>query len=155
MSQTVMPEARGAGHLLADVLRFQVKLLLDAARDLVLVPLTLAAAGADLLLSRGRDPRFFYAMLALGERSERLIDLWSLLYQRVGPSPQGVDQVIDQVEAAIRDPDHGKRRARVLKRWLERRARRQAATLRSRLQTPPASERADNGEREPPPNRSG
>jgi hypothetical protein len=119
----------GTGQLLADLLRFQVKLLVDTARDLILVPLTFAAAGLDLALSRGRQPRYFYALLRFGERSEKLIDLWSVLYQRVGPAPENVDQVMDQIEAAIRDPEQGKRRARVLKRWLERRIRRQAAVL--------------------------
>lgn len=121
---------RGTGQLLGDVLRFQVKLLVDAARDLVLVPITLGAAVLDLLLSGNQRPRFFYAVLQLGERSERLIDLWSVLYERVGPAPKQVDQVMDQLEAAIRDPQQGKRRARVLKRWLERRIRRQASAMR-------------------------
>lgn len=120
----------GTGQLLADLLRFQIKLLVDAARDLILVPLTLGAAGLDLLFSRQQKPRFFYALLQLGERSERLIDLWSVLYERMGPAPQNVDQVMDQLEAAIRDPEQGKRRARVLKRWLERRIRKQAGALR-------------------------
>jgi len=130
---------RGAGQLLADLLRFQVKLLVDAARDLILVPLTFGAAALDLLLSRGRQPRYFYALLQLGERSERLIDLWSVLYERMGPDPGHVDQVMDQIEAAIRDPAQGKRRARVLKRWLERRIRRQAASARPGIDRhPPA-----------------
>jgi hypothetical protein len=136
------------GQLLADVLRFQVKLLVDAARDLVLVPITLAAATLDLLLSRSRPPRFFYAVLHWGERSERLIDLWSALYARMGPAPQHVDQVMDQIEAAIRDPEQGKRRARVLKRWLERRLRRQtqsahhAAVADVQPARPPADDQA-------------
>lgn len=129
MGASTSDTKRGAGQLLADLLRFQVKLLVDAARDLILVPLTFGAAGLDLLLTGGRRPRFFYAVLRFGERSERLIDLWSVLYERMGPDPGHVDQVIDQIEAAIRDPAQGKRRARVLKRLLERRLRRQAAAL--------------------------
>ena len=121
---------RGTGQLLGDVLRFQVKLLVDAARDLVLVPMTMGAVLLDLLLSGQQRPRFFYAVVQLGERSERLIDLWSVLYERVGPAPRQVDQVMDQLEAAIRDPQQGRRRARVLKRWLERRVRRQASAMR-------------------------
>lgn len=133
----------GTGQLFADLLRFQVKLLVDAARDLVLVPITLGAALLDLLLSRQQPPRFFYAVLQLGERSERLIDLWSVLYERLGPAPQRVDQMMDQLEAAIRDPQQGKRRARVLKRWLERRIRQQAAQLQ-------AGRTAEAGGQKPP-----
>ncbi|MCK7593660.1 hypothetical protein [Pseudomarimonas salicorniae] len=127
MHSSEAEDARGAGQLVSDLLRFQVKLLVDAARDLILVPLTLGAAVLDLLLSHRRKPRYFYALLALGERSERLIDLWAVLYERMGPAPGNVDQVMDQIESAIRDPQQGKRRARVLRRWLERRIRREAA----------------------------
>lgn len=114
------------GQLLADLVRFQVKLLLDAARDLLLVPVAMAAAGIDVLLLRWRSPTLFYRVLQIGERSERLLDLWSIIYERVGAAPERVDAVLDQVEAAVRDPAYGKRRARVLKRWLARRIRQQA-----------------------------
>jgi hypothetical protein len=149
MPSTQSPPEAPTGQLLADVLRFQVKLLVDAARDLVLVPITLAAAALDLLLSRSRPPRLFYAVLQWGERSERLIDLWSAVYARMGPAPQQVDQVMDQIEAAIRDPEQGRRRARVLKRWLERRLRRQAwptqRTATSEPYPPPPAD--ENGSR--------
>jgi hypothetical protein len=123
--QPTPPPGTHGGQLLIDLLRFQVKLLVDAARDLVLVPLALLAAALDLLLVKRQSPRYFYRLLQWGERSERLIDLWSVLYQRLGPGPTRIDSVIDGVEAAIRDPALGKRRARVLKRWLTRQLHRQ------------------------------
>ena len=130
------PATHHSGQLLIDLLRFQVKLLVDAARDLVLVPLALGAAALDLVLSKRQTPRYFYQLLQWGERSERLIDLWSVLYQRVGPGPTKIDSVLDGVEAAMRDPALGKRRARVLKRWLERQWLRQQRAARA-AETPP------------------
>lgn len=124
------PPRNNAGQLLTDLLRFQVKLLVEAARDLVLVPLVFVAALLDLVLSRKQPPRFFYALLQWSERSERLIDLWSVLYERLGPGPVKIDRVVDELEAAVRDPTLGKRRARVLKRWLVRQLHRQQRTLR-------------------------
>lgn len=111
----------GFGQLLADLIRFQVKLIVDAVRDVLLVPVAFTAAGIDAMLMRWRQPSLFYRVLQIGERSERLIDLWSVLYQRVGPPPERVDAMLDQVEAAVRDPAYGKHRAKVLKRWLGRR----------------------------------
>lgn len=115
----------GLGSLLVDLLRFQAKLLLDAVRDVLLVPITFIAAGVDALLWPWRRPSLFYRMIQIAERSERLIDLWSIVYQRLGPPPEKIDAVLDQVEAAVRDPALGKRRARVLARWLQRRWRAQ------------------------------
>jgi hypothetical protein len=129
----------GFGQLLADLIRFQVKLVVDAVRDVLLVPIAFAAAGIDALLMRWRAPSLFYRVLQIGERSERLIDLWSIVYQRVGPAPERVDAVLDQVEAAVRDPAYGKHRAMVLKRWLARRWRQHAAKTSAPDSRPPAA----------------
>lgn len=130
----------GFGQLLADLIRFQVKLVVDAVRDVMLVPIAFIAAGIDALLMRWRPPSLFYRVLQVGERSERLIDLWSILYQRVGPPPERVDAVLDQVEAAVRDPEYGKQRAKVLKRWLARRWRQHAARVGATAARPPGKE---------------
>ena len=139
MSKSAPPPSPriGVGQLLADLIRFQVKLVVDAVRDVLLVPIALFAFGADVLLMRWRPPSLFYRVLQVGERSERLIDLWSVLYQRVGPPPERVDAVLDQVEAAVRDPAYGKHRARVLKRWLARRWRQHAARSGAQPARPP------------------
>ena len=131
-SKPADPTRHDLGQLFTDLVRLQVKLLIDAARDVVLVPTALIAAGLDLLLRRWQRPVLFYRVLQLGERSERLIDLWSVLYARAGPPPARVDAVLNDVEAAMRDPAYGKHRARVLKRWLARRWRHETARLAER-----------------------
>lgn len=105
--------------LIRDVLQLQLKLLLGAARDLAVVPVTLAAALLDLILSKNQPPRFFHQVLRLGERSDHWIDVWSAA--RDEDSQRGpVDSILASVEEVVRDPKVGAHRARVLKRWAER-----------------------------------
>jgi hypothetical protein len=117
-------------QLIRDVLLLQVKLLIGAARDLAVVPVTLAAALLDLILSKSQPPRFFHQVLRLGERSDEWIDVWSAARHETeqrGP----VDSILASVEEVVRDPKVGAYRARVLKRWAERqvsRARQRAKT---------------------------
>jgi len=123
-------------HLIRDVLLLQVKLLIGAARDLAVVPVTLAAAFLDLILSKSQSPRFFHQVLRLCERSDQWIDVWSAARdkdEQRGP----VDSILASVEEVVRDPKVGAYRARVLKRWAER----QMARARQRIKTDaPASD---------------
>lgn len=115
-------------QLIRDVLLLQVKLLIGAARDLAVVPVTLAAALLDLILSKNQAPRFFHQVLRLGERSDQWIDVWSAARhesEQRGP----VDSILASVEEVVRDPKVGAQRARVLKRWAER----QMARARKRI----------------------
>jgi len=120
------PDRRGF-VLARDVIGFQLKLVIDALRDVVTSPLALAAAGLDLLLLRWHPPRFFRAVLRLGRRSEDWIDLWSSAYDQHA-QPENVDAVLDSVQALLRDPRAGARKAKVLKRWAEREIKRRART---------------------------
>lgn len=105
--------------LIRDVAFFQFKLVLDTLRDLVLSPLSLAAALIDFLLSGYQPPRYFYAVLRLGERSEEWIDLWSAGRDARSREHMNVDALLAHVETVVSDPKSGARRARVLKRWAE------------------------------------
>ena len=123
-------QKRTAGALVRAVVLLQLKLLLNAARDLVLIPLALIAAGADLVLLKTDEPRFFRAVLRLGELSDRWIDVWSGGREAHEDPRENVDALLARVEDVVRDPQAGARRARVLKRWAERqvsRARQRAA----------------------------
>jgi hypothetical protein len=117
-------------QLIRDVLLLQVKLLIGAARDLAVVPVTLAAALLDLILSKSQPPRFFHQVLRMGERSDQWIDVWSAARhesEQRGP----VDSILASVEEVVRDPKVGAHRARVLKRWAER----QMTRARQRVKT--------------------
>lgn len=121
--------------LLRDVLRFQVKLWLEALRDVVLSPITLGAAALDFVLIRQQKPRYFRALLTLGRRSEDWIDLWSMV--DAGAKGENVDALLAQIERAVRDPRSGGRRARVLLRWAERNLARQRRGEAAPMPPPP------------------
>lgn len=108
-------------QLVRDALAFQLKVLLDALRDLVLSPLSLLAALVDLLFAGSRKPALFYAVMRLGERSEHWIDLWSAGARSDAGAAEdpamNVDGLLARVETLVRDPAAGKKNAQVLKRW--------------------------------------
>lgn len=118
-----IPDPAPTTLLLRDVLRFQLKLWLEALRDVVLSPITLAAAALDFILVKRQSPRYFRALLTLGRKSEDWIDLWALV--DAGAKGENVDAVLARIEQVVRDPRSGARRARVLLRWAERNVARQ------------------------------
>ena len=64
---------------LRDVAVFQLKMLLDNIRDLILMPVSLVAALFDLVLRGDREGARFYRVLRWGRHSERVIDVYSAL----------------------------------------------------------------------------
>jgi hypothetical protein len=113
-------QKRSATALIKSVAILQLKLLLDAARDLALAPTAIAAALLDLVLIKHQEPRFFRNVLRIGEHSDRWIDVWSGGRDAEEPHRENVDALIARVEEVVRDPEIGARRARVLRRWAER-----------------------------------
>ena len=103
------PDPRPTGdrwQLLRDVLVFQVKLGVDALRDVVLSPVSLVAAAVDLL-GRDRARPLFYRVLAEGRRSEGWINLFGEA-DRIAPrepAPHGegpgIDRMVRRVEALV------------------------------------------------------
>lgn len=141
------PLPTGRRRLARDVLLLQLKLLLDAARDLVLSPVTLAAAAIDFVLGGSGPPRLFNAALRLGRRSDDWIDLWAAARGPEATDHANVDLLLARIEEAVRDPKTGARRARILKRWAERelaRARRRAVESNSASRGRGAVSRADD-----------
>ncbi len=93
---------------LRDVVVFQVKMLLDNARDFALMPVSLAAALVDLFY-RGEQGRgtFFYQVLRWGAESERMIDVYSAIERKQAggelPADPGytVDSLVARMERVI------------------------------------------------------
>lgn len=67
---------RAKAVVLRDLAIFQLKLFLDGVKDVVLMPLSIAAAGFDVLFPGRVVGHRFYAVLRFGER----IDGWLNLY---------------------------------------------------------------------------
>jgi hypothetical protein len=119
MQGTVMTSTAKRGsrlRLVRDVVVFQVKLGLEALLDLTLIPVSLGAAGLDLVLGNWRRPRWFHTVLRIGERCERRIDLWG-----VGKNAEVADAevaaVMRSIETLMRNPGTGPQKVRELRRW--------------------------------------
>jgi hypothetical protein len=63
--------------LVRDLAIFQVKLVLDGMKDLVLMPVTIGAAAADIIFPGARPGHRFYAVMSVGERFDRWLNLFS------------------------------------------------------------------------------
>lgn len=103
-------------RLLRDVLVFQVKLGLEALLDITLIPVSLVAAGLDLVLGNWRHPRWFHAVLRFGERCEHRIDLWGVKADGVAADAE-IDVVMRSIETLMRNPKSGPQKVRALRRW--------------------------------------
>ena len=143
------PESkRKAVSLVKSVALLQLKLLLGAARDLVLSPVTLTAATIDLMRIKRHEPEYFRRVMKIGERTEEWIDLWSAARDADAEPRENVDKLLARVEEVVRDPQTGARRARVLKRWAERqiaRAKKRVSNGRV-IETPRAAASANSTE---------
>ena len=93
-------------ELIRDLATFQLKLVLDGARDVLLSPISLIAALIDLVLDGDGQGRRFYQVLLFGRRSERWIDLFRAA-DRIEPraesteGPVSVDALVGQVEKLL------------------------------------------------------
>lgn len=82
MTSNPSPPAPGAAErwtFIRDVIVFQIKLFLDNLRDLVLMPVALAAAIIDLFVRGEREGSLFYKVLRWGAHSEEVIDVYSAI----------------------------------------------------------------------------
>ena len=104
-------------RIVRDVIVFQVKCAFEALLDLTLIPVSLGAAGLDLLLGNWRRPRLFHAVLRFGERCERRIDLWGVAEDDGRQSDLEVDAVLRSIETLVRQPGSGPQKVRELRRW--------------------------------------
>lgn len=100
----------GRWALIRDIGVFQVKLLCDGLRDLLLLPVSLVAGLISLLKSEKQPGTEFYDLLRLGRRSERWINLFGAAERLHGPSAkedrfpaEDIDELVSRVEAFVVD----------------------------------------------------
>src|SRR6186713_2819660 len=99
-----MPETNSDERwkFLRDFVVFQVKMLLDNVRDLVLMPVALGAALLDLILKGDREGARFYKVLRWGWQSEKVIDVYSAIeHEEPGEFQIGRDYTVDGVIARL------------------------------------------------------
>jgi len=104
-------------RLVRDVIVFQVKLGMEALLDLTLIPVSLAAAGLDLVFGHWQRPRWFHRVLRFGESCERRLDLWGAAKIGEDASQAEVDAVKRGIEHLVRNSGIGPERVRELRRW--------------------------------------
>ena len=89
---------------LRDLVVFQLKMLLDNGRDLVLMPVALVAAVIDLLMRGDREGARFYRVLRWGWHSEKVIDVYSAIEDHPPDNFEiGRDYTVDGVIARLED----------------------------------------------------
>lgn len=94
------------GTLIRDAVVFQVKLVIDGIRDLILIPVALVGAVLSLMYPGRNAGRTFYDIVGAGRESERLINLFEAA-DRVLPEEDRrerseLDSLVDQVEGYMR-----------------------------------------------------
>ena len=97
-------------HFLRDVLVFQLKLVIGNIQNFVLVPVSLAAALADLFIKGEREGEKFYWVMQWGRRTDEMIDVYSAIggyhsHSEAGEHPLvknlSIDSLLAQVEGVI------------------------------------------------------
>lgn len=87
--------------LVRDAAIFQVKLLADGFRDLLLVPVSIGAAIMSLL-KKGPEPGpEFYDLLRAGRRSEQWINLFGATDRVHGPESEHKNLPVDDVDELV------------------------------------------------------
>jgi hypothetical protein len=84
-----------------DVLVFQVKLVLGNLHNFVFVPISLAAAGVDLLFRSGRQGARFYRVMEWARHVDEAIGLYSALGEGENGKKYSVDAVVARIEDVI------------------------------------------------------
>ena len=78
-AESAPPDARRLNRLqlLMSLGLFQIKLLADGGRDLLLVPVALACGLLGIFFGGDQPDRYFNRLLAFGRRSDRFINLFN------------------------------------------------------------------------------
>ncbi len=88
-------------ELLRDVAVFQLKLVLDAVRDVVLSPLSMIAAAAGLIGGGERPGRYLDSLIQVGRRTDRWINLFGEFDE--DSREASVDALVAEVEKRVVD----------------------------------------------------
>jgi hypothetical protein len=105
------------GVIIRDLIIFQIKLLLDGLKDIVLSPLSIIAAGLDIVSPTGQRGKRLYAVLTLGERFDRWLNHFNVSERAAaheqglfGASRAGANTLLGRLEELVighAEPDDG------------------------------------------------
>jgi hypothetical protein len=83
------------------LLIFQVKLYVDALRDLLMSPLSIIILVIDLIQKNQGDKALFNSLLEFGRKTEKAINLFNQ-YDHHNENLTGIDAIVSQVEESVR-----------------------------------------------------
>jgi len=103
--------------LMRDLFTFQVKLALDAIRDLFLSPVSIICGLVDILLGNSMSKSYFYKLMDFGHLTDSWLNLFGnhskqaessrALSQKEVKSEMNIDQLFSHVESLLKE-QHGK-----------------------------------------------
>ena len=102
------PDPPERWQLIRDVCVFQLKLAIDGLRDLVLGPVSIAAALVGLLGRRKGGDNIFYSVLRYGRSMESWINLFGAVDEADARAGDNIDDYLRPVENAL--ATHSKKR---------------------------------------------
>lgn len=104
------PDGPDRWTLIRDLAVFQVKLLFDGFRDLLLLPISFIAGIVSLVRGGAKPGPEFYDLLRIGRRSESWINLFGAAEHYHGPASdddsfavEDIDNMVSRVEAYVVD----------------------------------------------------
>jgi len=99
--QTEAPEIKDIWPQLRQLLVFQIKLYIDAARDLLMSPLSIVIFIIDAVQGNRGEDSLFESLLQFGRRTEKSINLFNQ-HDVNDENYRGIDSILIQVEEAVR-----------------------------------------------------
>jgi hypothetical protein len=96
------PHAHARWKFARDVVVFQLKLVLGNLHNFLFVPVSLAAAGLDVIFKREKEGERFYRVIGWAKEVDERIGLYSELDDEAGlKSEYSVDAVVARLEGVI------------------------------------------------------
>jgi|GEM_PF-316379 len=99
--QKDIPEIKDIWPQLRQLLVFQIKLYIDAARDLLMSPLSVVVFIIDAVQGNRGEKSLFESLLQFGRRTEKAINLFNQ-HDINDENHKGIDSILLQVEEAVR-----------------------------------------------------
>ena len=102
------PVGKDRNVIIRDLVIFQIKLLLDGLKDIVLSPMSIVAAALDILSPTKHRGKRLYAVLTLGERFDKWLNLFNVSERAAaheeglfGASRAGANTLLGKLEELV------------------------------------------------------
>lgn len=113
------PDKADRASLIKQAFVFQIKLGLDAMRDLLLSPVSIVAVIIDVLVGHNRQQSLFLRLLHYGRLSDHWINLFEVQYPDKKHRSDSVDHWLAQAETIIKQQQNDGKMSSTTKEKLE------------------------------------